>query len=299
MSRLGCFVLGLLATTACIRLDPFLFAPTVADPNADLMAGATEVPADLRSQELWLTAADGTQVNAYVLAHRADDGTNVARHDKGVLYCHGNAQNISAFAWRAQALWKLGYTVLLFDYRGYGKTQGTPTEIGVYEDARAARAHFNQRSDLGLDSSRIALYGYSLGCAVCAELAVELHTPALLLESPFASVQELVNDNETLDVPSNWYADAQMDTRGKIVRHTGALLVTHGEADTYIQVGYGHEVAAAAAGHANPLVTRWVPGGTHSNVPCALHDRSNRLCLGAFDPEYLDSVSSLIDAAIP
>lgn len=296
-SLLGALVL--LASTACIRMDSFLFAPTPADPDADLLADATDVPADLRTELPRLTAEDGTQVNAYLLNHRIDDGTEVSRHTKGVIYCHGNAQNIAAFAKRVQALWKLGYNVLIFDYRGYGKVAGKPTEPGVYADARVARAHLESRSDLGLDPSRVALYGYSLGSAVCLQMAVEEHTPALIMESAFASVQELVTDNETLDVPLNWYADAQMDNRGKVHNHTGALLVTHGEADTYIQVRYGHEVAAAAAGHANPLVTRWVPGATHSSVPCALHNLQGKQCGDAFDPEYLDAVSQLIDGAIP
>ncbi|HET6344857.1 MAG TPA: alpha/beta hydrolase, partial [Myxococcota bacterium] len=127
--------LALLACTACMRLDSFLYVPTRAEPGADLLARATDVPRTLREEVATdIVAADDTVVNAYILKHTPGDGTPASRHGQAVLYCHGNSKNIDHFALRVQALWRQGYTVLIFDYRGYGKTPGKPTEAGTYED---------------------------------------------------------------------------------------------------------------------------------------------------------------------
>jgi fermentation-respiration switch protein FrsA (DUF1100 family) len=294
---------ALLACTACMRLDSFLYVPTRAQPGDDLLARATDVPKSLQDEVATdIVADDGTVVNAYILKHAPGDGTPASRHGQAVLYCHGNAKNIDHFARRVQALWSQGYTVLIFDYRGYGKTPGTPTEAGTYEDGRAARRYFGQRVDLGVAPERTVLYGYSLGAAICTQLAVETPAPGLILEAPFASVEELITDNADADLPATWFADAAYDNRDKISGHGGGLLVMHGSHDDYLQPRYGEEISLAAEDHAEPNHLWIVEGATHSTVPCAVRHRTEAdgQCVGGqMAADYLDRVTGFIDTVMP
>lgn len=289
----------------CINLDSFLFAPTPAAAESDLFEAAQDIPQDLKVEiKNSIRAADGIEVSAWALrhdAHHEGDRTDARRHATAVLYCHGNNQNMARFALRAQALWALGYTVLAFDYRGYGKTRGIPTEEGTYLDGRAARAFVSDAvTGLGILPERVALYGYSLGAAVCSQLAVDAPAPALILEAPFASVAALVGDNSALDLPQAGFTQARYNTVGKIGQHRGALLIMHGEADGYVMMRYGREVSRAATG-ASPNIFVAVPQASHETVPCAVKNVVSPHvggCVGGFDPAYGAWVSSLIDGAI-
>lgn len=286
---------------ACINLDNFLYAPVRVTDDVDLFARATQIPSHLRQEVRGpIVAADNTVVDTYVLRHDTSDGTPQARHDTAVLYCHGNARNISFFSLRAQALWQAGYTVIIFDYRGYGKTPGAPSEQGLYADARAARAFVHSDEGLGFDPARTALYGYSLGTAICTQMAVEQATPALILEAPFASTAQLARDDTSLEVPRPWFVEAAYDTVGKIAAHKGALRVLHGARDTYLRPQYGRWVSEAATGaYPNDFVL--VAQADHETVPCTIADTRAReagACVGGFSQAYIDQVTGLIDAAI-
>lgn len=291
------------ALASCLTLDGFLFAPTQAAADADLFAD-TEIPPNLRHElRQEIVTDDGVAVSAWLLAHDGNaalDPTPKARHRTGILFCHGNNQNLARFAWRAQALWSMGYTVLAFDYRGYGKTLGEPSELGTYADARAARAWLSRADGGKIDADRIALVGYSLGAAVCSQLAVEAPTQALVLEAPFASVAQLVQDNGALPLPREGLIEAVYDTRGKIGGFAGDLLVMHGEADTYVMPRYGLQVVDAATGARQ---RRWVPvpGADHETVPCAIkggRDPVPGRCLGGLDANYTSWVTTAVDGAI-
>ena len=299
--RHGAFFIAAFCCSGCLRLDGFLFNPTTATPDANLLARATAVPKHLQSEISDIFTAEKTPVNAYLLRHDLVDGTPSSRHDIGIVYCHGNSENIDLYALRAQALWQMGYTVLLFDYRGYGKTPGTPSEAGAYADARAARQHLTARVDLGMRRERIALYGYSLGAAVCAELAAEDPAPALILESPFSAATDLMQDSADLPLPPAWLLDARLDTRGALRRHRGHLLLAHGTNDTFITSRYSRELAAAAQPTAR-LVDLWlVKDADHNTVPCThVKARSTTRggCSGGFSTMYQERVTSLVDAAV-
>ena len=286
----------------CISLDSFLFSPTPSATDADLMAGATGIPPELIEQvPTGIVADDGTVVNGYLLTHAADDGTDADRHSTGLLYSHGNAVNIDGYSQRVQQLWQQGYTVLIYDYRGFGKTPGKPHETGVYQDGRAARAYLASRHDLGLQADRIVLYGWSLGCAISTELAVESPPMALILEAPFASVFELTQDDSDLSNPRPWFADGLFDNRAKIPQYAGPLFIMHGAADVFVQPKYGEEISAAAA-HANPNIFWLVANAGHDTVPCqnpTLPATAHGGCSGGFSLEYAQRVAAFIDQATP
>ncbi|MDD4003575.1 MAG: alpha/beta hydrolase [Elusimicrobiaceae bacterium] len=118
----------------------------------------------------------------YLPAARADGPT--------VLYCHGNAGNISGELrlCKARLLHDMGLGVLMFDYGGFGQSRGKASEAGLRADARAM---YYRLAGMGIEPGRIILYGESLGTAVACALATEVNAAALILESPFTSLADM------------------------------------------------------------------------------------------------------------
>ena len=107
-----------------------------------------------------------------------------------VLVFNGNAGDRSFRAPLAAALNRAGFSVLLFDYRGYGRNPGSPSERGLLADVRAARAYLIARDDV--DAGRLLYFGESLGAAVAVPLAAEYPPAALVLRSPFTTYEQVV-----------------------------------------------------------------------------------------------------------
>ena len=141
-------------------------------------------------EQVWLEAEDGVRLHGWWVPEpglstghgggpRARNGEAgaVAASPAGVIYFHGNAESIATRAWIAQRLIRLGVGVLLFDYRGYGLSEGRPSEEGLARDARAAWRHMVEVR--GLPADRVVLMGQSLGSAVATRLALELGETAL------------------------------------------------------------------------------------------------------------------------
>lgn len=127
---------------------------------------------------------------------RTSDGLTIAAWDipapaarAAVIFCHGNAGNISHRLDSIKIFHDLGLRVLIFDYRGYGRSEGTPTETGTYLDAEAAWDFLVK--EMGIDPARIIIFGRSLGSAVAAELAVRRQAGALIIESGFTTIPDL------------------------------------------------------------------------------------------------------------
>ena len=236
---------------SCASLDGFLYAPTRTDHYA--LADAT-VPAAQRTV-VRFPAADGTML-AGVLALQGD-----STHAATLLYSHGNSDDIDYYWSRASLLWSFGFNVFVYDYRGYGTSDGSPSEQGLYADAQGALAFLKSRGDI--DPARIAYYGYSLGGAVAIDLATRSHPRALVTESAFASVAELVEDG-SLAVPPSFVASAKFDNLDKIGDAGAPVLLMHGNADTFIQPKYAHELYDRAA---QPKRLELFDGATHDTVP--------------------------------
>ena len=126
-----------------------------------------------------IPAADGVTLQAWFLPSRAQPSSPT------VIVFNGNAGNRAYRSPLAAALRRQGLSVLLFDYRGFGDSGGSPTERGLYDDARAVRSYLAGRSDVRAD--RLVYFGESLGTAVAVRLAVEHPPAALILRSPFTS----------------------------------------------------------------------------------------------------------------
>ncbi len=240
------------AALACISLDPVLFAPTRVSeysfPQDD--AVSTRELVQLTSEDgvrlwaLWLPRAPGPQL------HRASS----------ILYCHGNGDNLDVYYWRVKQLRDLGFNVLMFDYRGYGASEGTPSEQGLYADARAALAELRRRDPTG----PYVYYGWSLGSAVCTQLALEQPPQVLHLDSPFPSVERLVNDNSDLPLASSTVSHWRFDNLSKIGKIAAPVQIFHGDADHTLQVDYGKDLYQLAQ---DPKQLWIIPGAGHEAIP--------------------------------
>ena len=186
-------------------------------------------------EDVWCTTADGERLHA--LWVRA--APPVLGH---VLFCHGNAGDVTDRAPYAALLAAAGLDVLLVDYRGYGRSSGRPSERGTALDARAALAALRERG--GVDPARVVYLGESLGGAVALELAVE-HPPAgLVLQSTFTGVRAMARLHYPM-VPAAVVPDAYPSLR-RIAGLRAPLLVLHGEEDELVPVSEGRALHDAA-----------------------------------------------------
>ena len=218
-------------------------------------------PPGVNFEDAEFQAADGTRLHGWY-AHRQD-----AR--AVVLFCHGNAGNVTHRAHTLAALHDLaGVSALVFDYRGYGKSQGKPTEEGVLDDARAAREWLAEKE--GIAQSDVVLMGRSLGGALAVDLAAKDGAPALVLESTFTSVAD-VGAYHYPWLPVRALLRTRLDSVAKIGRYGGPLLQSHGDADTIVPYRFGQELFQAARGPKSFLT---IPGGDHNDAQPADYYRA-------------------------
>jgi fermentation-respiration switch protein FrsA (DUF1100 family) len=211
---------------------------------------ATPADRDLPFEDVRVTAEDGVALHGWYVP---------GRRQVTLLWCHGNAGNISHRVDNIGRLHqRLGVGTLIFDYRGYGLSEGTPSEAGTARDARAFRAWLRRR-DPGA-AARVVYFGRSLGAAVATALAIEDPPDALILESPFTSVRAMANAT----LPGAGYLfRSRYDTLAAIGRVRAPLLVLHGDADEIVPVAHGRAVFEAA-GEPKRFVP--IPGARHNDT---------------------------------
>jgi hypothetical protein len=245
---------------ACYGLDPFLYSRTRVEhytlPAEGSTPEETVAPEQIEPVEL---VVDG-QVRlgaAYVKATQQPPRAYV-------LYFHGICCNLNQHIARPKGLANLGYDVLVFDYRGWGtSTDLEPTEPGLLEDSRAALAWLSARA--GVPAEHIVYYGRSFGSAVASQLAAHVPPAALVLESPFSSVQGLVRDSSNMDLPGGFFAEGSWDTEGRVRSLQGVpLLLLHGTADDFIRPEFSEHLYSVAR---EPKQLVLVEGAHHDNVP--------------------------------
>ncbi len=195
-------------------------------------------PVGLRQEEAEFQAADGTPLHGWYAA--AENPRAV------ILFFHGNAENVADNAWLLQmSREELGASMLVFDYRGYGKSGGAPTERGILEDSRAARAWLAQRA--GGPESEIVLWGRSIGGGFAVDLAARDGARGLILESTFSSLPEVAAPQFPW-LPVKSLMRTRLDSRSKIGEYRGPLLQCHGTNDRVVPYPLGRKLFEAAAG---------------------------------------------------
>ena len=172
-------------------------------------------------------------------------GSNVPAVPATWLWFHGNAGNTSDRLENLRLLHdELGVNVFIFDYRGYGRSEGSPSEHGTYRDAEAALAYLLSRSDV--EPERIVYFGRSLGSAVAVELATRRPPFALILESPFTSMADLARHHYRL-LPATSLIRTRYDSLSKIGKVRAPLLVLHGDQDDIVPFEAGKRLFEAAS----------------------------------------------------
>lgn len=192
-------------------------------------------------EEVDLTARDGVRLHGWFLPAPAHGP--LAARELVLLYCHGNAGNISSRVHKANIYHQLGLNVLLFDYRGYGKSSGQPSEEGTYRDAEAAWRYLTEKKRFSPQA--VIMYGESLGCAVALETALRHPPGALLLESPFTSIPDMGREIYPW-LPVRWIAKTRYDNLAKIPRLKTPLLLMHSPKDAVVPERMGRTLFAAA-----------------------------------------------------
>ncbi len=204
--------------------------------------------------------------------------------DTVILYLHGQSKHMDAYWDRTSLLANLGgkynYGVFTIDYRGYGMSQGSSTEQGLYEDADAAIdwliAH-------GADPSKTYCYGFSLGAIPTIDRAAyrdDFKFEKIMIEAPLGSVQNLVNSS-TLGMNAGFVTTLEFPNSEKIKEVAAPLLWMHGVEDTYISIDNGELIYANHGGTEKKAIR--VEGSDHSQVP---------IKMGYFN--YMDEVLNFI-----
>lgn len=167
-----------------------------------------------------------------------------AERTRGVmLFFHGNAGNISHRMLSMQIFNRLRFDIFIFDYRGYGKSEGRPDEIGTYRDAEAAWYYLVRQRNV--DPSMIVVFGRSLGAAIASHLAAK-HTPrALIVESAFSSVPELAARFYPF-MPVRWLTRFHYATKEHLRKVTCPVLVVHSREDDIVPFEHGQALFEAA-----------------------------------------------------
>ena len=168
--------------------------------------------------------------------------TNSPRARLAFLICHGNAGNISHRLELCAALLKTGAGVFVFDYRGYGQSEGRPGEQGTYRDAQAAHAWLGQK---GFRGECIIAYGESLGGGVASELALRETVGGIVLQSTFTSVPDIGAELFPW-LPVRWINSIKYDTRMKLPRIKVPVLVMHSREDDLARFSHAERNFAAA-----------------------------------------------------
>jgi len=220
--------------------------PYVPGPNWSLPANGEEV---------WVKVVDGERVNAWFL--RAKEQPAVAT----VLHCHGNRGNLSTVVGLAQELTARGFDTMIFDYRGYGRSDGRlRDEWGLYADAEAVYVHLVR--ERGVKAEKLALYGQSLGTTAAIDLASRLPCAVLIVESGLSSASDMGSVSfPWLPRQLHFLSKNRFESARKIANVKCPAMIAHGTNDTVIPFEQGRKLYESARDPKHMVI---VEGGDHT-----------------------------------
>ena len=228
------------------------------------------------AENIWFNSADGTRLNGWFF--ESQSGSEIAT----IIFFHGNGGNISNVGWMGQRFAKRGFNVLLFDYRGYGASDGVASaESELYADGDAAVAFVvNQKN---VRSEHIVLYGHSLGTAVVADVALRGNFGAVILESGFSSASSVA----TAALPwlprfLHFLGKNRFESARKLRSVRSPILIAHGDPDGTIPTAEANLLFASANEPKKLLI---IPGAGH-------------VVFGAAGEQYLNQVEQFIRKAM-
>ncbi|MEZ6087974.1 MAG: alpha/beta hydrolase [Pirellulaceae bacterium] len=179
---------------------------------------------DLQYEDVHFTSADGTSLHGWYFEHPQPRGQ--------LLFCHGNAQHVASLGdWISELRDAYQVSIFVFDYRGYGKSKGKPTEIGVLQDGEAAQRWLAGRASIA--ENEVIVWGLSLGGGVAVHLASELGAKGLILDRTFHSIVEIAQSIYPW-APIRWLMRNRYPSAERIAKYRGPLLQIHGPSDEIV-----------------------------------------------------------------
>ena len=215
--------------------DWFLYHPN--DPEDSRINIASPASFKLPFESVFISAQDNVKINVVFIKQQPE---NVFCTAINLIYLHGNAGNIGHRLNNIHEIYnKIGCNILVVEYRGYGRSQGYPSEKGLYLDAQAALSYLLHHP--GIDHHKIFLFGRSLGAAVAIELAHRIesspHLRGMIIENTFTSIPDLAKlifDCRLIRCLPNWFYKNQYNSLPKIIRCSLPTLFISGLSDELI-----------------------------------------------------------------
>jgi hypothetical protein len=239
--------------------ENYLVYPRWAAPPANWS------PTQFAYEEAEFRAADGTRLHGWYFEH--PDPVAV------VLFCHGNGENVAHCGDEMDALRsEFNVSILCFDYRGYGKSEGSPYEAGVLADGEAAQRWLAERA--GIRPSDVVLMARSLGGGIAVHLASTLGARGMILRSTFTTMPDTAARHYPW-APVRWLMKNRYDNLTKIQRYRGPLLMMHGTADEVVPYDLGRQLFDASPSPSKRFIE--MPGTYHNSPETveaveAIHD---------------------------
>ena len=202
-------------------------------------------------EDVWFEAEDGTKLHGWWIEHPKPSAT--------IVFCHGNTGSISDLIGSYLQLRRLKVNVLAFDYRGYGKSEGQPSERGLFMDVRAACDYVSEEQGVALD--RTLLFGHSLGGAVAIDGACHRPVAGLVVQSSFTQVRDMARHLYSL--PLYLIARNEFRSIDKVPSLGMPKLFIHGREDATVPFDHGKSLYQEAA---EPKLWCPIEGAGHNDV---------------------------------
>jgi pimeloyl-ACP methyl ester carboxylesterase len=228
-------------------LGMYLLQPYITFPRPPIQAQRLEALAAAGGESIWLDVA-GQKVEAWLLPGATSGPAPL------LIHAHGNGELIDFWVDAFTVVRAAGVHVLLVEFPGYGRSAGAPSEASV--TAALVAAYDRATADSRVDPHRVMGYGRSLGGGAIAQLAARRPLAALVLESSFTSLTEIIRRYYVPD----WLVRNRFDTRAVLTAYRGPVLIIHGTTDDIIPVAHAHALKAAA------------PRATLKLLPCGHND---------------------------
>ena len=248
MKKIIFILIVVIGFSGCLSLDDNLYNKTkLTEYKLDNYTGDVDFKLD------YSYSIPDTMVHIFTLASKASDESsatsiyaiyigdiNKINTDTVIMYCHGNKDHMDFYWQRAKLLAntksKNRFGVLMIDYRGYGMSDGEPTENGLYADVDAALLWLKNK---GLSNDRLVMYGFSMGTAPATKLTAENYSmkpSKLMLEAPFANAETMVQDGSGLAMSGDFFTSLQIKNAEEIKSVQQPFFWIHGEADDFLNI---------------------------------------------------------------
>ncbi len=247
MKKIILYSIAVILLSSCLRLDSNLFNPKKIieyklDKFEDVISFGSKFDIDPKYVELFTLQSDPKGENVKIYALYIGDQSRIGQ-DTVILYNHGNYAHMDYYWQRAKLLANVGaknrYGVMMIDYRGFGLSEGTPTEQGLYKDVEAA---LNWLKSKGLTEQRLVTYGFSLGSAPTTQLNAfdsPIKSSKIILEAPFASSEVFVKSAASISLPASYFVNLKIQNAENIKKINVPFLWLHGKEDDFISIQHG------------------------------------------------------------